>query len=507
MELLPIGIVTFAVCLIVVMRPTTIGLKVLGVTLPLATAAAVNLPSVGGSSILCSQLVIIAIVAGIVLRSNLRRQALIMFQRDPAIVLFGLFAVYAAITAFMMPRFFEGSVPVYSFDRDVLGLAMLSPTTGNITQSLYLLSGVLVFGIVVYLVTRREGLTLAAQTLNLITISHLVFVGIDMLPGAGGLLEFVRTANYDLHLQQQVAGIRRAVGPYPEPSSLGAASVVLFAYNFVRFTQTRGIWFFLASGLTLACAILSFSSTAYAALGVLGGLWGLTIALNFFGRRGLGRDHVIGVVIAGAVALALTAFIFVEPLREFAIDMFDRLIGSKLASDSGIERSGWNKMAVQNAIDTYGLGVGLGGARTSSFATALLSNTGVFGTILFVAFMAVAILRRFPRLPGNETERPYIIRRRLFDAVRAATIAGLITSIISGTTVDQGAMFYTYAGIGAGLVATYRRRRSGRNRAMQSLRFAGKGALPVATIQWAREPGSRGAPARIPHNIFVRSQN
>ena len=212
-------------------------------------------------------------------------------------------------------------------------------------------------------------------------------------------------------------------------------------------------------------------------------------------------------VIAGAVALALTAFIFVEPLREFAIDMFDRLIGSKLASDSGIERSGWNKMAVQNAIDTYGLGVGLGGARTSSFATALLSNTGVFGTILFVAFMAVAILRRFPRLPGNETERPYIIRRRLFDAVRAATIAGLITSIISGTTVDQGAMFYTYAGIGAGLVATYRRRRSGRNRAMQSLRFAGKGALPVATIQWAREPGSRGAPARIPHNIFVRSQN
>ena len=43
---------------------------------------------------------------------------------------------------------------------------------------------------------------------------------------------------------------------------------------------------------------------------------------------------------------------------------------------------------------SYGLGVGLGTSRTSSFPVALLSNVGLPGMIFYLLFAAMAFLRR-----------------------------------------------------------------------------------------------------------------
>jgi hypothetical protein len=72
----------------------------------------------------------------------------------------------------------------------------------------------------------------------------------------------------------------------------------------------------------------------------------------------------------------------------------DLLIFNKSASASGIERESWNTFALQNFFDSYGLGVGLGTVRSSSFPLALLSNVAVPGTVFYLLFIASAFGRR-----------------------------------------------------------------------------------------------------------------
>ena len=106
---------------------------------------------------------------------------------------------------------------------------------------------------------------------------------------------------------------------------------------------------------------------------------------------------------------------------------------NKLESPSGIERSSWNAHAWANFLDTYGLGVGLGGARASSFILVLLSNIGVVGTLLFAGFV-VEVLRPKPALQRSPTS----------EAARHAVVASLIAAAISCPVYDMGLCFYAF---------------------------------------------------------------
>ncbi|MEM6536815.1 MAG: hypothetical protein AAF668_03700 [Pseudomonadota bacterium] len=457
MEIMPVTGLALLFCVLTFARPIKWGLPIFGVSLALKTASAVNLTSVGGASVLIGQLVLIALVGGFAFRPDLRRDAIVFAQRNKSILLIGAFAVYGTLTAIFMPRIFEGAVNVVSLERNASATATLQPNTGNITQSAYLLSEIFVVWIIAYVVNLPGGVIRATRMINAFTVAHLLFALIDAAPGSAAFMEFLRTANYEIHSTHTVAGMRRWIGSYSEAAAFGGASVVVFSYNFVRFVQTRGTWFLVASTLSLLCTIASLSSTAYVTLGFMGGVWGLSLLWSLMARSGQAREHKISAVIAFFSVLLLIVSILIDPVREFALDMFDRLIGTKLSSDSGIERSSWNRMAIQNAVDTYGLGVGLGGARASSLVTALLSNTGIFGAMLFVAFLLTTILRKFPSVRQADADAAYIFQRRIFSASRAAILAGLFSSIVSGTTVDIGPTCFCFAGIAAGLLAANRR--------------------------------------------------
>ncbi|MEM6416009.1 MAG: hypothetical protein AAF720_15290 [Pseudomonadota bacterium] len=456
MEVLPVSALAIAVCVLTLIRPIAWGLPLFGATLPLKTAAAVNLTALGDSSVLISQLSIVAFVTGIIARADLRRGAIIFAQKNMPVLLLGAFVSYAAVTAIFMPRIFEGSIRVLSFSRDTIGVSTLKPMTGNITQSAYLMSELFLVWAVAFVVSRPGGLARAGVMINIFTISHLAFAVIDAIPASATFMEFFRTANYAIHTDQQIAGMRRVIGSYSEASAFGASSVLIFAFNFSRFLQTRGTWFFIASLLTLACAIVSLSSTGFVTLGILGGLWGISIIWGVMAKSGLGREQMIVFIISIFLGLLASGMVILDPVREFVIDMYDRLIGGKLSTDSGVERSSWNQMALQNAIDTFGLGVGLGGARASSLATALLSNTGIFGTALFIAFLVTSSLRSFPKAKREWANASYIYKVRVFNASRAAVLAGLGAGIVSGTTVDLGPTFFTFVGVAVGALAAYR---------------------------------------------------
>jgi hypothetical protein len=117
----------------------------------------------------------------------------------------------------------------------------------------------------------------------------------------------------------------------------------------------------------------------------------------------------------------------------------DTLILSKAETSSGVQRSYWNALALQNFFDSWGLGVGLGTNRTSSFPLAILSNVGVPGAVFYSLFIATVFgVRR-----GEPRSYPSDVRA----AARIACLSLLTGAIIAGPTVDQSLLFYVFAGV------------------------------------------------------------
>ena len=99
----------------------------------------------------------------------------------------------------------------------------------------------------------------------------------------------------------------------------------------------------------------------------------------------------------------------------------------------------------------HGIGVGLGSARASSFALVLLSNVGVPGTLLFLAFLGRVLVP--PPAAATDADDAEPVRR----AARHAVLAGVIAATVSGVVFDLGVAFYAYAAAAAATTAPGRR--------------------------------------------------
>ncbi|MFZ5618057.1 MAG: hypothetical protein ACOZAA_12145 [Pseudomonadota bacterium] len=469
MEFTPIGFVCLLAGLLIVARPMTLGLPVFAAFLPLQTAAAVNLWSIGGLSLVCAHILVGALVAAIALRPRVAAAAVREATARPAVILLFAFVCYALFSAFFMPRLFEGGVHVYSLARPTDGtlrvsLSPLHPTSGNITQSFYVALNLLLFGVIVFIIGRRGDMRQATFIINTATAVHLFFALISMAPTAGpvaAILDFVRTANYSILTHHTVAGMKRIIGSYAEASAFGATSMGLFAWNFLRFLQTRGLWHLAASLLLLGCIVVSFSTTAYAVMSLLIIIWSLHTVYTLV-RRGLSADHLTALFSSALASALLIAFLFYEPLRLRAYELVEILFGRKLQSASGIERSAWNMQALSNFVETFGLGVGLGSARTSSLATALLSNVGAVGALLYLGFLGQSFLRPWRRSIKTPETGEAVYARRIFVAARGGALAMLLSHIIAGGLIDGGLAFFVFAGLAAAAIPQAKRQRLSR---------------------------------------------
>ncbi len=452
MEFAPIALPCLLAAALIIARPNQLGLPVFAIFLPLQTAAIINLPAVGGMSIIAAHFLIGAMVLGVALRPKAALHALEWGAEKPAVILLLLFALYAVFSAFMMPRLFQGEVAVFSMERNTEGrifLSSLQPTSGNISQSIYIIANSILFAVAAFLFSRRGGLRRATHAVNVLTGVHIFFGLLSAAPNfapVGAVLDFVRTANYAILDHHQVAGAPRLIGSYAEPSAFGVLTSSIFAWNFVRFMQTRGLWYFIASLALLAQAAMSLSSTAYATIIILIGFWGLHSIYHIV-RRGIASDQVTALLFVGVLVAAAIALLLAEPIQAFGMTVYERLFSTKLASDSGVERMTWNAQSLQNVIDTNGLGVGLGSARASSLLTVLPGNVGVLGAGLYVAFLFMSFLRVWPRKPASEDLGHVAYSRRIFTAARAAALAVLVAQIVSGGLIDPGLIFIVFASL------------------------------------------------------------
>ena len=116
-------------------------------------AAAIQLPSLGGSSIQPSHLLLFSLIVCCLLRPRLIQASLASAAFPGPGFWFAGYVFFSVLSAFFLPRIFQGATLVYSSARGTSGTmstiaSPLSPGSSNLTQSVYLLSGLACFAIV-----------------------------------------------------------------------------------------------------------------------------------------------------------------------------------------------------------------------------------------------------------------------------------------------------------------------------------------------------------------------
>jgi uncharacterized membrane protein len=311
----------------------------------------------------------------------------------------------------------------------------------NLSQLFYLTISIATVGAAFVLMRRPE---LRQTVLHAILFSAVIMVltGIvDMYASVLGLevfLESFRTATYNLLVDAEVLGARRVVGLMPEASAFGSVCVrYLSLLYFLRhaFLASDSSRYALAP-VMLALATftyLSTSSAAYVGLAILLGL----ITLEWLYRALWAREPhhrrkvALDLGLAATTSVGVVCLVLLSPaLLDRVWTSLDAIVFSKTETDSFTERSLWTATSLRAAIDTFGLGTGIGGTRASNSFVALLSNVGVLGAALYVAFMIACFLQKAPH---HDEQGRWMLR-----GFRWSLLPGIGVGLLIGTSADFG---------------------------------------------------------------------
>jgi hypothetical protein len=442
MSVEPIGIVALLFGIASFFLPLTFIVYVFLCSTLLGASAALTLDSLGGTSVQPAHL----LLGFLAYKSMTERGA---GQRILQSVSFGrpgfwllLTTIYAVLSAYIMPRLFAGQTMTFPVRSEGYKMA-LAPATSNLTQSVYFVGDFVCFILIAGYAGKPSGKRVLGDAALVCARLNLMFAVLDLLTyftGTADLFAFIRNANYAMLNDTEVAGFKRIVGSFTEASSFGAVTLGYFA--FTGRLWLLGIRTRLNSILTvcsLSALLFSTSTTAYVGLGgflALAYLEALFRLFNGLATRQMmwfifGAPIILGTLLM-AVALNDTSALYLQNLA-------DTFVLNKMSTDSGIERSSWNRSAMQNFFDTFGFGVGTGSLRASSFPVAVLSNFGILGTACFVAFFLKVFLPS--RHGADEPDNEYR------SAAKAACIAWLVTATTSGALVDLGLPFFALAAL------------------------------------------------------------
>jgi hypothetical protein len=96
----------------------------------------------------------------------------------------------------------------------------------------------------------------------------------------------------------------------------------------------------------------------------------------------------------GAPLIALVSIAAItmnDSYSSYIQGLLNTMVLDKMSTDSGVERSSWNRQAMQNFFDTFGFGAGNRSVRASSVLFGIPASLGVVGTF----FSAYSLLNCF----------------------------------------------------------------------------------------------------------------
>ncbi len=436
MEIFPASMVVLLVWLLVSLRVPGSSIAMTIIMLPFGMFAIILLPSLGGLSITAAVFfaaLAASLAAARLLLSGGGRGEIAV---SPATLALAGFTIYAAFSSLVLVRYFQGSFLVFPVVRGATGeridpsfpsvLAPVWPSNGNLSQTFHILIG-FAFFVAFSSWIRRAGPARAEQFLAIAAGVNIALALINAL-GLDALLAWVQTAAYTLHDQQTMAGMRRVIGGFPEPAPFGAMSAVFCGYFLSAWGHSyrpRDLILGVGNG---AFAVLSYSTTGLAALGVVL----LLLLLRFVMQPRLPRDRrrlILSMATIFAVLAMLAAVVVATPLLNLADDLFNRLFLSRLSSLSGQERSAWAQSGMNAFYSTWGLGAGAGSLRSNGLFPSLLGSVGAPGTLFFLGFLWLSI-GRSARVIRDATAR------RVYASAQIAAAGQLFALTLSSTVAD-----------------------------------------------------------------------
>jgi hypothetical protein len=441
----PIGVVAFAIGLIALFADSSFAVYVFfGATL-LGAAAAIILDNLGGTTIQPAHLLLGVVAAKLLCSRSVRVWAVrAVAVGGPGFWLL-ITTVYAVMTAYVMPRLFLGGTLAFTVRARGANYATpLAPTTSNLTQSIYLIADCVCFLVLSGFGSSDAGRKCLGRAALMCVTLNLFFAALDLVTYATDttdLMSAIRNSTYSILNDTQAAGFKRIVGSFVEASSFSYWTLGYFAF-------ASSLWLSgVATRLTMSLTVLSFivllfstSTTAYVGLAIYLSWQFIVIAFTFLVQPL--RSQMIAFLIGLPAALTLVVIMICLSDTSYAYvgDLLNTFILNKMSSDSGIERSSWNTQAIQNFLDTYGLGAGNGSVRASSFPIALLASLGFLGSVTYGLFLLMMWFRR--RMPAP----PAIAATQT--AARSACLAWLIGATASGGFIDLGLPFFAFAALG-----------------------------------------------------------
>jgi hypothetical protein len=355
-----------------------------------------------------------------------------------------LTVIYSVISAYFMPRLFAGQTFIFAVRNIDAGYSSpLAPAMSNVTQSIYFIGDLVCFILLYAYAGTLSGRRVLGGAALWCAALNLVFAGLDLVTyftNTTELMSVIRNANYALLNDQEVAGFKRIVGSFTEASSFGSTTLGYFAF-------TSRLWLLgvrprlslILTFLLLSALLFSTSTTAYVGLTAFLLYSYLNILIGTF-RKPL--TFQVGIFLF-VVPVALVGLIIVIALNDAywasLQNLLDTLVLNKMSTDSGIERSSWNRQALQNLFDTFGFGVGNGSVRASSFPVGVLASLGIFGACIFSMFFVKVLFSRTTNRPYDPLDDAYR------QAAKAVCVAWLITATTSGALIDLGLPYFAFA--------------------------------------------------------------
>ena len=356
-----------------------------------------------------------------------------------------LCTIYGAVASVLMPLLFEGRFEVVIMRLNVTGpgIVPLAFSVANITQTLYFVICT-AFTAAVYSAANSPGESDALFASFRIgafiaIVTGFMDLGLSQVGGTA-LLEPFRNATYSLMIDDNVMGMKRTVGLMSEASSYGGlilSFLTLFAYAPVNWTPLTGgaVKQFLLTATLCFMIYLSTSTGSIVMLGIVGVILTLNFVRNTLLSRQFALAGLFGVLVALTICVGVV--LFYAPMAEFAQKFIESIVLTKTQSQSYIERSSWNRIAYEAFLNTYGLGAGLGSARSSSWFIAVLGNIGLPGALLFAAlFWRIAFTRGIPE-----------IHREKLWSVKLAIFINCVGLSLSSTTANFGLPVSFFVGL------------------------------------------------------------
>lgn len=350
---------------------------------------------------------------------------------------------YALISELLLPSIFAGKVMVWPQKPDVLAPALvpLAFNSGNVTQALYLTLNVAAALAAAVFMTRS--VTPYRGILSAYLLSGYIAVGIAFWQFASRVagVPFPSDVLYSnpgwAIVEQSFGSTPRIQGPFSEPAGLAFyLSGLCFCCLWLSAQGHRVMRVNLLLPLAIVAMLLSTSTTGLASLAA--GLPGmLLLALFRANRRITARlARNIALLLVGGV-VALGPVLVLKPSLVDSIAEVVDATTTKGDSESYEERTGTDAAALASIGPTYGLGVGWGSFRTSSFIPGLLANGGLFG--------AAAALWLFARIAGftrrAKAAAPGHPARCVVDGFSAALCGQLVAALLSAPMISSLGFF------------------------------------------------------------------